>query len=45
MALEHEALTERIIAAAIAVHRRLGPGFLEFGLSCLSEYVPAFLPS
>ena len=29
MALEHEALTERIIAAAIEVHRRLGPGFLE----------------
>jgi GxxExxY protein len=29
MPLEHEALTERIIAAAIEVHRRLGPGFLE----------------
>ena len=29
MALEHEALTERIIGAAIEVHRRLGPGFLE----------------
>jgi GxxExxY protein len=29
MALEHEALTDRIIAAAIEVHRRLGPGFLE----------------
>ncbi len=29
MALEHEALTERIIQAAIEVHRRLGPGFLE----------------
>ena len=27
MALEHEALTERIIGAAIEVHRRLGPGF------------------
>ncbi len=26
MALEHEALTERIIGAAIEVHRRLGPG-------------------
>jgi GxxExxY protein len=29
MALEHEALTERIIGAAIEVHRRLGPAFLE----------------
>src|SRR5271167_2792935 len=29
MALEHEALTGRIIGAAIEVHRRLGPGFLE----------------
>src|SRR5262249_21861174 len=29
MALEHEALTERIIGAAIEVHGRLGPGFLE----------------
>jgi GxxExxY protein len=29
MALEHEALTEQIIGAAIEVHRRLGPGFIE----------------
>jgi GxxExxY protein len=29
MALEHEALTEKIIGAAIDVHRRLGPGFIE----------------
>src|SRR5580704_15224095 len=29
MPLEHEELTERIIGAAIEVHRRLGPGFLE----------------
>src|SRR5271166_2797921 len=29
MALEYEELTERIIGAAIEVHRRLGPGFLE----------------
>jgi GxxExxY protein len=29
MALEHEALPERIIGAAIEVHRRLGPRFLE----------------
>jgi GxxExxY protein len=27
--LEHEALTERIIGAAIEVHRALGPGLLE----------------
>ena len=29
MALEHEGLTERIIGAAIEVHRRLELGFLE----------------
>ena len=29
MALEHEALTERIIGAAIEVHRRLRPSSLE----------------
>jgi hypothetical protein len=27
--LEHEALTERIVGAAIEVHKVLGPGFLE----------------
>ncbi len=30
MALEPEALTERISGAAIEVHQRLGPGFLNF---------------
>jgi hypothetical protein len=39
LALEHEALTERIIGAAIEVHRRLGPGFLE------SVYEKALAPS
>lgn len=29
MALEHGELTERIIGAAIEVHKQLGPGFLE----------------
>ena len=29
MALEYEELTEKIIGAAIEVHRRLGPGFIE----------------
>ena len=29
MSLEHEELTKKIIGAAIEVHRRLGPGFLE----------------
>ena len=27
--LEHEELTEKIIGAAIEVHRKLGPGFME----------------
>jgi GxxExxY protein len=29
MALEHEKLTEAIIGAAITVHKKLGPGFIE----------------
>jgi hypothetical protein len=29
VALEHDALTERIIAAATEVRRRVGPGVLE----------------
>ena len=29
VALEFEELTEQIIGAAIAVHKQLGPGFLE----------------
>ena len=29
MTLEHEELTGEIIAAAIAVHKDLGPGFVE----------------
>jgi GxxExxY protein len=29
MKLEHEELTDKIIAAAIEVHKSLGPGFLE----------------
>jgi GxxExxY protein len=29
MVLKHEELTGNIIAAAIEVHRRLGPGFIE----------------
>ncbi len=29
MPLEHEELTGKIIAAAIEVHKRLGPGFIE----------------
>ncbi|HEY0075445.1 MAG TPA: GxxExxY protein, partial [Abditibacteriaceae bacterium] len=29
MALEHEELTGAILAAAVSVHRALGPGFIE----------------
>lgn len=29
MALKHKELTEQIISAAIEVHKRLGPGFIE----------------
>lgn len=29
MSLEYEELTDKIISAAIEVHRRLGPGFIE----------------
>ncbi len=29
MALEHEELTEKIIGAAIKVHKKLGPGFID----------------
>ena len=29
MTLEHEELTSKVIAAAIEVHRQLGPGFIE----------------
>jgi GxxExxY protein len=29
MGLEYEELTEKIIGAAIEVHKRLGPGFME----------------
>jgi GxxExxY protein len=29
MALEHQDLTKQIIGAAIAVHKKLGPGFIE----------------
>lgn len=29
MKLEHEELTQKIIGAAIEVHKKLGPGFLE----------------
>ena len=29
MTLEHEELTSKVIAGAIEVHRRLGPGFIE----------------
>ncbi len=46
MALEFEGLTERIIGAAIEVHKELGPGFLEsiyenaFAVELRSQDIP-----
>jgi GxxExxY protein len=38
MSLVIGALTERVIAAAIVVHRRLGPGLLESAYEAVLEY-------
>ncbi len=33
MTLEHEELTSKVIAAAIEVHRRPGPGFIDLNFA------------